>query len=157
MTDDLVARLRARADLVRGKSGPPTPHDETAWLLEEAAVALAKARAEVRVDIHPAPAGFEDWPVYRTSKVVRAAKVVEDEIGHGYHVLRLEGGLDISIDRIQGRVPVDPVGGFVVAYKDGYVSWSPAEAFEESATLIVPPAEGMVKRYLGFEEPGENP
>ncbi len=89
-------------------------------------------------DIPPAPAGFEGWPVYRTSKIVRAAKIVGavPEPGRVQPRLLLDGQLSILADDIQGKLPAHPIGGYVVIYKDGYKSWSPAEAFEDSATLL---------------------
>ncbi len=84
--------------------------------------------------IPPAPTGFEDWPVYRTSKIVRAAKVV----GGNGDLLLLDGVGSISVLDIQGKVPprASAIGGYVVIYKDGHKSWSPAETFEDSATLL---------------------
>jgi len=44
-------------------------------------------------------------------------------------------------------------GGYYVVYPDGYVSWSPPEAFEKGYTEIVPEAgkEALKVEPLGFE------
>lgn len=42
--------------------------------------------------------------------------------------------VDVSIEYAKKHQP--KVGGYYVQYKDGYASFSPAEAFEEGYTLI---------------------
>lgn len=41
-----------------------------------------------------------------------------------------------SDNRRELEVPHDYVGGYLVQYEDGYLSWSPAEAFEKGYTPI---------------------
>ena len=97
---------------------------------------------------------LEQLPQYRSHKVVRAGKIMAiwfedpDRIDdHGSNVLVVVSGLgyakpvrlDISwFDKHEPRV-----GGYLVAYDDGYISFSPAKAFEEGYTLIEEDSWGM--------------
>jgi hypothetical protein len=78
-------------------------------------------------------------PIFITQKIVQAAKIIAvhpdphgDEFG-----LEFENNLAVVVDRtwMERRCgPSNPVGGYFVRYPDGYTSWSPAAAFEASAT-----------------------
>lgn len=45
------------------------------------------------------------------------------------------GYLHVSV-ALRNRGGENPLGGYYVLYKDGYESWSPADAFEEGYTRI---------------------
>jgi hypothetical protein len=82
---------------------------------------------------------------YRSHKVVEAAKIVgwiKDADGP---VLMLEGGteFEVATEDLFFRLGPNPVGGYLVIYKDGFASWSPADAFEQG--------------YLPLEEVKEKP
>lgn len=78
-------------------------------------------------------------PEWKCHKVVRAAKITKADYGH----------FQIQVEVDGNTVTVEPgstyfaqhkphEGGYVVAYKDGYLSYSPAVAFEEGYTKITP-------------------
>jgi hypothetical protein len=79
-------------------------------------------------------------PLYKSHKEVRAAKILKSEPTSPHEnvgfTLTLEGiktTYDVTFDwwtKHEARP-----GGYVVFYKDGYVSFSPAEAFEEGYSL----------------------
>ena len=70
--------------------------------------------------------------IYQCHKKVAAAKIsqVATEPLNGLFFLTFneKGGLYVSKDYIEKHKP--QVGGYYVVYKDGYKSYSPAEAFE---------------------------
>lgn len=79
-------------------------------------------------------------PHYKCHKVVQAAKITainivcaspEDEIW--LHLGEL-GGVKVPNWWFEKHRP--EANGYIVRYKDGYVSWSPKEAFEEGYTII---------------------
>lgn len=79
-------------------------------------------------------------PLYQCHKKVRAAKI------SGITLLQSGSSLvRLTLDEIGGYVDVtsayvakhEPkVGGYFVAYDDGYVSYSPAKAFEEGYARV---------------------
>jgi hypothetical protein len=89
-----------------------------------------------------------ELPRYRCHKVVEAGKItgiqvvfLSEGFGTGLVVdLELEcgegksGRVRVSVEWIEKHEP--EVGGYYVVYKDGYASYSPAEAFEEGYTRI---------------------
>lgn len=79
-----------------------------------------------------------ELPRYKSHKEVWALKIARVD----HHV---EGGTLFPEDQSYEKIHVDhnymakhepTAGGYYVAYKDGYKSFSPAEAFEEGYTLI---------------------
>ena len=73
-----------------------------------------------------------ELPQYKCHKIVRAAKITGVEPG-GLAVIVDMGKVSASIEVPEGWVAKhDPLqgDGYVVAYEDGYLSWSPAAAFE---------------------------
>jgi hypothetical protein len=83
-----------------------------------------------------------EMPKYNCHKQVWALKierindVVENEEGIGASLCFYDdgyGALDVS-DKFMGRHKPE-VGGYYVLYKDGYESYSPADAFEAGYTL----------------------
>lgn len=100
-------------------------------------------------EAQPNQAGAE-MPRYRSHKEVWALKI--KEIHHDSELAKIEGnretdGTAIIVPEESGFAPfrVDAAyvtkhnpqpGGYYVVYKDGYLSWSPAEAFEEGYTRI---------------------
>lgn len=69
---------------------------------------------------------------YQCHKTVQACKIDGIDIEHGSLVIRSEGRKHLfsgtDADRL---VRVAEPGGYLVRYKDGYCSYSPAAAFEE--------------------------
>lgn len=90
-------------------------------------------------------------PLYRSHKIVQAAKIVGILFGARKNTLELEGGLSVDFGPlVYGRIALAAgdqplIGGYYVVYGDGYESWSPAKVFEEGNTLINP-ALAEVKR-----------
>jgi hypothetical protein len=85
---------------------------------------------------------LESLPQYRSHKVVRAAKIVgvsEGSLPLTLFRWHLDNGAVIDVEEaLATRVPgnTSPIGGYLVAYEDGFLSWSPADAFEGGYTLI---------------------
>ncbi len=81
----------------------------------------------------------KEWPEYVSHKVVRAVKVIDESIVHspfggGWDLHTSDGGTThVNGDWYNRHVPESATfeGGYLVKYADGYLSWSPAEAFEE--------------------------
>lgn len=82
-------------------------------------------------------------PEYECHKRVRAAKIVQDIelVDKADHDLVLE--LPNAITRLHWEVGYPwylkhkpEVGGYIVIYADGYVSYSPAKAFEEGYSKL---------------------
>lgn len=88
-----------------------------------------------------APTRQVELPQYRARKVVGAAKIVA--IWEGSKVdLGQHGIVEVGYDWLQEKRAA--IGGYFVAYEDGYTSYSPAKAFEEGYTAILAPAAGTV-------------
>jgi hypothetical protein len=80
-----------------------------------------------------------NYPKYLSHKEVSAAKISAVDLGaDGSVTVHLEGGFDNVVithhDRKHKPEPV--VGGYLVQYSDGYISFSPAAAFEEGYALV---------------------
>ena len=76
---------------------------------------------------------------YQSVKKVKAAKITMVD-GLTIEAVNLDGGdvvMVASHDWMDKHQP--EVGGYIVAYKDGYVSYSPANAFEEGNVLLTKP------------------
>ena len=80
------------------------------------------------------PTHAESLPEYQSHRVVRAMKIAAIQWSEGGAQL-----LTADADPIPRRINVDldymikhrpKVGGYYIAYDDGYESWSPSEAFE---------------------------
>ena len=78
-----------------------------------------------------------ELPRYQCHKIVRAAKILL--------IIRNEGRITLDLENVQGTVDVSadfdakhhPThGGYFVVYEDGYLSFSPAKAFEDGYTRI---------------------
>lgn len=108
-------------------------------------------------DENPLNAPMMELPKYRCHKEVWALKIKHlrpdpDSLPIGSS--DAPGLMMIPEDSRYGQIWLDPswvgkhapeVGGYFVAYADGYTSYSPAEAFESGYTLIpyVDPRCGM--------------
>jgi len=80
-------------------------------------------------------------PRYRSHKVVSAAKIITLKTWP-------DGVIDVTLvdpekNEYKVRMPADwnrkhmpDKGGYLVAYEDNYVSYSPTEAFEKGNTLL---------------------
>jgi len=86
----------------------------------------------------------DELDLYHCHKCVRAAKIVGVEWHATPKVLTLIGGqtFEVSAAWLDRHSPSP--GGYLVCYKDGHQSYSPAEAFEEGYTLIGPQGEQMI-------------
>jgi hypothetical protein len=82
--------------------------------------------------------GNAQMPQYKCHKVVRAAKIarITPFSTDGDTELRFEDGNETSVSAEWMQRCKPEVGGYFVAYDDGYASYSPAKAFEEGYTPI---------------------
>jgi hypothetical protein len=81
-----------------------------------------------------------EWPRFRSTKIVQALRIASIEPKHNVvdgsgwtpSLIHFEHPgyepLDVDTAWLQKHSPM--AGGYVVAYEDGYLSWSPASAFE---------------------------
>jgi hypothetical protein len=81
-----------------------------------------------------------EMPRYKCHKEVHALKIKSVHIlqGDGSAIITPEDGryAPFKADSAYVRKHLPQSGGYYVVYKDGYKSFSPAEAFEEGYTLI---------------------
>lgn len=100
---------------------------------------------------------------YQSHKVVEAALITAIEQTPAEIVVPPNGSWEIIVEGgEQFRVDHDTfckrgfqVGGYLVLYKDGYVSYSPAAAFENGNAELLPGAvasEALLARLFGFGE-----
>ncbi len=82
-----------------------------------------------------------EMPKYRCHKEVHALKIKQvytDRSGGTSNVLQFENEryapIEVDLEYVNKHIP--EAGGYYVVYKDGYKSFSPADAFEEGYTLI---------------------
>lgn len=116
--------------------------------LVEAGEAAASAQ-DASLDFMPV--GEIAMPDYQSHKVVKAAKILQvvEVVGLPSFDLVLEGvekRARIDNARVERFTPNTSstlnaraqglVGGYLVRYSDGYISWSPAKAFEEGYTVV---------------------
>lgn len=80
-----------------------------------------------------------DWPRYQCHKVVRAAQITgigqisADEVDY---VIELKDLPAVALDAEWCRIRAPQVGGYLVCYEDGYLSYSPAVPFERGYTPV---------------------
>lgn len=79
-----------------------------------------------------------NWPQFRSHKIVRAVRIISTGSSpHGGLAAALESGENVVLDVDRcAQLRSAESGGYLVAYADGYVSFSPAKAFEEGYTAI---------------------
>lgn len=148
-----IADLRMRHSQENFELGQPTTFEERAAMFSSS---LAAVPGDYEIPSEAAlREALGEWPSYQSHKVVRALQIAEifwreglnypgdDPInvamrsvhGRGAVIVPATGpdgtqykpfGLDQSF--MERHTPV--VGGFIVKYPDGYVSFSPAEPFE---------------------------
>lgn len=78
-----------------------------------------------------------DLPRYKCHKEVRAAKIVSVDAAAGHMQLEIDGqvsGMSIRHEWFEKHTPAP--GGYLVQYEGGYLSFSPAKAFEDGYTRI---------------------
>lgn len=77
-------------------------------------------------------------PEYQCHKKVKAAKITRiEKIGSNTYELVLEGKLSsIDIDSAFIAKNNPQPGGYLVIYGDGYMSYSPAKAFEDGYSRL---------------------
>lgn len=90
---------------------------------------------------------MEDTPIYNPPATASLTRYITHKVVHAVRIqfimdcpgdsadLLLVGGDKITVPRdwVQQRGALP--GGYYIVYADGYTSWSPAEAFEASATV----------------------
>lgn len=85
---------------------------------------------------------------YKSHKIVQAGKIIKiqhgvksmsDPLGQRVGVIIIEGGEQFAVDWTQQQLQKADVGGYLVQYGDGYLSYSPANAFEEGYTELPEP------------------
>ena len=102
-------------------------------------------------------------PEYRSHKVVQAAAIISMQPGQdGMGTINLEGDIAFPVtsetaqrilamaDSVQSRINE----GVLVVYTDGYISWSPADVFEDGYSPFVeaPPEPEVRYTELTFSE-----
>jgi len=80
----------------------------------------------------------EELPRYKSHKEVWALKIRDlTQTSTGLLLIPEESGyLPFILDQGYVAKHNPKIGGYYVLYKDGYKSWSPADAFEEGYTKI---------------------
>jgi len=86
---------------------------------------------------------------YKCHKIVEAGKIrtIQVMAGDLSAVLEVEGAASTAVDRDWMKRHDPQIGGYYVAYKDGYQSYSPAKAFEEGYTKV----ENMMREKVLVE------
>jgi hypothetical protein len=99
---------------------------------------------------------IDGLPQWRCHKVVGAFKIggIVQDGEFRYRVVpdpdvpsdaHLGQGVEVSVETFRARTsdnsrplrfPAEYIGGYLVQYEDGYLSWSPAKAFEDGYTRI---------------------
>lgn len=78
-------------------------------------------------------------PKWKCHKVVRAARIIRID-GNPHDIgSHLNVTLDCGVVTVEASVfsrKVATPGDYLVIYDDGYISWSPAKAFEDGYTAI---------------------
>lgn len=77
-------------------------------------------------------------PQWQCHKVVQAAQIenIRDQHVPDGAILTLSGGFTVKVDNAWCQRHEARVGGYLVVYEDGYMSFSPAAAFESGYTRI---------------------
>jgi hypothetical protein len=87
-----------------------------------------------------------ELPFWRSHKIVQAVKIKQIVVHDPPPGMEPQGGFVFPVEREYGPVEVsmeylrkhDPqIGGYLVAYEDGYLSYSPAKAFEDGYKPLV--------------------
>ena len=87
-----------------------------------------------------------EMPKYKSHKEVWALKIKEiidprnpNEESDGSRIIvpEEEGYGEVRVDRLYMNKHDPKIGGYYVVYKDGYKSFSPADAFEDGYTIIL--------------------
>ena len=76
---------------------------------------------------------------WKSHKIVEAERITQCFETSGQPVLGTADGEqhEVTVDWLSARCGShDPIGGYLVRYADGYLSWSPATAFEEGYTEV---------------------
>lgn len=73
---------------------------------------------------------------YKCHKEVEAAKINSITFSNNTVELRFDNADPVNVPRSWADKHKPFCGGYFVVYKDGYQSYSPAEAFEEGYTKI---------------------
>ncbi len=84
------------------------------------------------------------WPLYRSHKLVHAAKIERIWRSESEANTIILLGLRFDVGALVAFTPGDKLfargepaeGDYIVRYDDAYVSWSPAMAFEEGYTRL---------------------
>lgn len=68
---------------------------------------------------------------YKSHKIVEAAKIVNVDRSNDAVSIAVDGGEVVSVSGDKHGVRYAEPGGYLIRYADGYMSYSPAKAFEE--------------------------
>ena len=80
--------------------------------------------------------GVKELPRYRSHKEVHALKITAVKTGCNGNKLSFEGDYEDKLVEDTTSRPTPRVGWYMIVYSDGYISFSPAEQFEEGYTKI---------------------
>ena len=87
---------------------------------------------------------MQQLPRYKCHKIVQAVKILSIDYRAASIMIHPDVGapfqLAINYEKKHNPQP----GGYFVVYEDGYLSYSPAEAFEAGYTLIEEPKNAML-------------
>ncbi len=97
-----------------------------------------------------------DLPIYKSHKEVRAFKIMRIDKIDTYRAL-LIGDFLIEVGANYKGKHKPEVGGYYVRYKDGYESYSPAQAFEEGYRLVEPLGTGIGESPVATDLKDINP
>jgi hypothetical protein len=85
----------------------------------------------------------ENWPQYKSHKLVRAAQIIDIERGTGGYakvLIKVRATPDAELELFESTVPSmkdkAEIGGYAVVYDDGFCSISPQAAFEGGYRLV---------------------
>lgn len=80
---------------------------------------------------------MREIPLYKCHKEVRAFKITRMvPMSKGSQLWGEDGHTQVDLTYVIKHKP--EVGGYFVQYEDGYISYSPAKAFEEGYSIVVP-------------------
>lgn len=109
-----------------------------------------------------------EMPRYKSHKTVWALKIADIQQSPADELSTVDGGTWRLIPTDPGYGPITvphsyvvkhnpQPGGYYVVYADGYASFSPAQAFEEGNTLILPGLEESIKALGADRAPRVTP
>lgn len=80
------------------------------------------------------------WPQYQSHKVVRAVQIKSVQWDQHRIVPKDAKAFKVTDEWLYIHAP--EAGGYILAYEDGYMSYSPASAFEDGYTRLPEKGKG---------------